>query len=111
MSIDTEVVLIVFSMMVTSCDASYAGKDSWKQRNEALGTILEKVSASIKFGITASPACKDLLVALVRRFADTNQNLRPVAVNAIAAVAKGVGKDIEKVRNCCWRWGGVSAQL
>ncbi len=50
-----------------------------------------------KAGIKANGACKDIVVALTRRFADTNQNLRPKAVDAITFIAKGVGKDIEKV--------------
>ena len=79
-------------------DADAAGKDSWKQRNEAIGVILDKATQMAKFGILPSPTCKEVLVALTRRFADTNQNLRPRAVDAIAVIAKGVGKDIEKVR-------------
>ena len=79
--------------MVPTC----AGKDSWKARNEALGTVQEKAAQMAKFGILPSAACKEIITALTRRFADSNQNLRPKAVDTIAAIAAGVGKDIEKV--------------
>jgi hypothetical protein len=73
------------------------GKDAWKQRNEALGIIQDKATQMAKFGILPSATCKELLVALTRRFADTNNNLRPKAVDIITVVAKGLGKDVEKV--------------
>ncbi len=73
------------------------GKDSWKVRNEALGTVLEKASQGAKYGIVSNSTVKTVLQALVRRLADTNQNLRPKAADCIAAIAKGVGADIEKV--------------
>jgi hypothetical protein len=74
------------------------GKDSWKARNEALTTVLEKATQAAKCGVVYTAGLKDITQALVRRFSDTNQNLRPKAVDALAAIARGVGPDIEKVR-------------
>jgi hypothetical protein len=74
-----------------------AGKDAWKVRNEALGTVVEKATQAAKYGIVPNAAVRSVLQALVRRLADTNQNLRPKAADGIAAIATGVGPDVEKV--------------
>ena len=53
-----------------------------------------------RYGIVCNAAVKNILQALVRRLADTNQNLRPKAADCIAAIATGVGPEVEKVRAC-----------
>jgi hypothetical protein len=93
-----DIATTVSSDLIAQLDYS-VGKDAWKQRNEALGIIQDKATQMAKFGIFPSVTCKELLVALTRRFADTNNNLRPKAVDVITVIAKGLGKDVEKVRS------------
>lgn len=65
---------------------------------ESLWHSLFCLGSRARYGIVCNAAVKNVLQALVRRLADTNQNLRPKAADCIAVIATGVGAEVEKVR-------------